>query len=686
VQRIGIDIGGTFTDITLVRADGSVELWKHDTTPDDPVRGVEAGLRELSASLGESLNRLMATTELVIHGTTIATNAIIERTGPRLGLLCTRGFRDIIYLRDGFKPDRFNMHLPHPRDLVERVDRMPIPERIGPRGDVLVPLDEDAVSEAARALASRDVGALAVSFLWSVVNPDHEQRAAELARRELPGVPVLCSNEILPEIREWERTTATLISAYVAPGLDSYLRRFRQLLHDLGHTREPLIMQVNGGCASVEELLRRPVYGLASGPAAAPAAALYDVPRNDGSASLITADMGGTSFDVSMVRRGRVAMSRDLRVDEQPLGVSGVDVHSIGAGGGSIAWVDSGGALRVGPQSTGAVPGPACYGVGEQASVTDANVVLGYLQPSAFLGGRRTLDAARAASAIERQVAEPLSIDLIAAAAGILAVADANMVGAIRAISTERGIDPRSFTLVAGGGAGGLHAARLARALGIRRVLVQPEAGTLCSFGMTVTDVRCDVAAALHSHLSSVEAGTIVELFSELTERATSRLAAQGFSGATVRTERSVDARYPGQLHELTVPLTSADGNGYDGGVLLEHFHALHRAHFTYDRRDIDDLELLHWRVEAIATLAGSEDSPGEPPPAQAGALVCEADSVRVWFPESGWRETDVWTAPLEPGFVTSGPAIVQVPTTTVLLGAGDTLIVGPRGVLTIEV
>jgi N-methylhydantoinase A len=686
VQRIGIDIGGTFTDITLVRGDGSVELWKQDTTPEDPVQGVEAGLRGLSSHLGLDLEALMAETELVIHGTTIATNTVIQRNGPRLGLLCTNGFRDIIYLRDGFKPERFNMHLAHPRDLVERVDRIPIPERIGPSGEVLIELDEEAVRQGARTLARAGVGALAVAFLWSVVNPEHELRAAEIARAEMPGVPVLCSSEILPEIREWERTTATLISAYVAPGLDGYLRRFEQLLRTLGHGREPLIMQVNGGCASVDELLRRPVYGLASGPAAAPAAALYDGSHAGDGAGLITADMGGTSFDVSMVRAGRPAMSRDLRVDEQPLGVSGVDVHSIGAGGGSVAWVDSGGALRVGPESTGAVPGPACYGVGEKPTVTDANVVLGYLQPSAFLGGRRSLDARRSAAAIERDVASPLSIDLVSAAAGILAVADANMVGAIRAVSTERGIDPRAFALVAGGGAGGLHAARLARALGIKRVIVQPEAGTLCSFGMTVTDVRCDVSAALHSHLSEVDRATVGELFTDLTQRATSRLAAQGFSGATMSLHRSVDARYPGQLHELTVPIEPVEGREFDRAAVLESFHELHRAQFTYDRREIEDLELLHWRVEAIAALVDTASQPGAGPaatePASDGGPT---GSVRAWFPELGWQETDTWAAPLVPGLRVPGPAIVQAPTTTVLVNHGDTLTVGNRGVLVIE-
>ena len=684
MQRVGIDIGGTFTDITLVRADGSVELWKQDTTPDDPVRGVETGLGGLSAHIGQDLGRLMAETELVIHGTTIATNAVIERTGPRLGLLCTHGFRDIIYLRDGFKPDRFNVHLPHPRDLVQRVDRIPIPERIGPHGQILLPIDEDAVRAAARTLASRDVGAVAVAFLWSVVNSEHELRAAELARQELPGVPVLCSSEILPEIREWERTSATLISAYVAPGLESYLRRFQQLLRDLGHPRDPLIMQVNGGCATVDEVLRRPVYALASGPAAAPAAALYDAPPDGG--GLITADVGGTSFDVSMVREGRVATSRDLRVDEQPIGVSGVDVHSIGAGGGSIAWVDSGGALRVGPQSAGAVPGPACYGIGEQATVTDANVVLGYLQPTAFLGGRRTLAAERAAEAIERHVAAPLSIDPVAAAAGILAVADANMVGAIRAITTERGIDPRSFTLVAGGGAGGLHAARLARALGIRRVMVQPEAGTLCSFGMTVTDVRCDIAAAFHTRVSAIEPETARSIFAELAERATARLAAQGFGGAAVRLHRAVDARYPGQLHELTVSLDFGGADGYDGTSLIKRFHELHWAHFTYDRPEIDDLELLHWRVEAIAELVERGEAANGSIAVVAPAEAPPAGSLRAWFPEVGWCDARKLAAPLRPGIVVAGPAIVQVPTTTVLVSPGDTLRVAPRGVLMIDV
>jgi N-methylhydantoinase A len=663
--RVGVDVGGTFTDFTVIDGTGAQLLWKEDSTPDDPVRGIQTGLTAIAGQLDLELDELLSRTRLLVHGTTIATNLVIQRAGPMIGLLCTAGFRDVLYFRDGYKPERFNIHLRHPEPLVPRWLRLPVSERMTARGEARIPLDEDGVRAAAKTFRDAGVKAVAVALLWAVSNDAHERRAAEILREELPGVHVLCSVDILPEIREWARTSAAALSAYILPSIDAYLRRLEHTLADGKLGRPPLIMQINGGCSSVDEILARPVSVLASGPAAAPAAARFHAARV-GAEDVITIDMGGTSLDVCLLRAGRPAVSRDLRVEDDPVGIPGIEVHSIGAGGGSIAWIDAGGALRVGPRSAGAVPGPACYGQGgEEPTVTDANVVLGYLAPAAFLGGRRTLRSDLSEAALER-VAARLGLEPVAAAAGILRVVDSNMVAAIRAVSLQRGLDPRRFALVAGGGAGGLHAVRLARALGVERVLVPREAGTLCAFGMTVTDVRNDVAGALHQLTDSFDEAAVRSLLESLELESRGRLARDGFTPDEITIERFVDARYPGQVHELTVEL----GSGARlAEIVSTAFHAEHLARFTYAREDLP-VEALHWRVSAYGRI----ERPA-PPSAPATTTRAEPTVRRAFFSGSGWLAIDIWRAEeLEAGTVVRGPAIVEAATTTILLEPGDVL------------
>ncbi len=674
--RIGIDIGGTFTDFTVVDDNGAVTLWKEDSTPEHPVQAIERGLAAVADSLNTGLAEFLQGVDLFVHGSTIATNAVIQRSGPRIGLLCTEGFRDIIHLRDGFKPERFNIHLRHPVEFVDRYLRLGVRERIDHEGAVTETLSEDDVRKAAGHFRDEDVAAVAIAFLWSIVNPDHERRAAEILAEELPGTKVILSSEVLPEIREWERTSASVLSAYILPGIDAYLRKLEALLEDAGFSRAPLIMQINGGCASVEEILRRPVFALASGPAAAPAAALHYA-RNIDATNMISVDMGGTSFDVCLIRDGRAGMSRTIQIEQQPIGVAGVEVHSVGAGGGSIAWIDSGGALRVGPRSAGAKPGPACYGLGgSEATVTDANVVLGYLEPEAFLGGRRALRRDLAERAVMEHVAEPLGVDLARAAAGIIEVVDAGMVDAIRAVSIERGIDPRGFMLVAGGGAGGLHAARLARKLGMKQLLVPQEAGTYCAFGMTVTDVRHDHSEPLHTLTSTAEPAAINALFDRLERQARQRLIDDGFSPEQITIERSVDARYPNQVHELTLAIESPPPYGHNELRAIEHsFHREHEQRFTYALTELP-IECLHWRITAIGRMPIAAHDPrplesdvdGQPASGRVGERdACVAGEGQISFAIHRAGE-------LGPNAVIDGPAILQAPTTTVLLMRGDRL------------
>ena len=678
--RVGVDIGGTFTDFTIVDEAGDVTLWKEDSTPDDPTRAIQAGLSAVALNLGLEIPAFLGGTDLFVHGSTIATNAVIQRSGPKIGLLCTQGFRDVIHLRDGFKPERFNVHLPHPVEFVDRYLRLGVEERMNHDGEIVKPLSESDVRAAAGHFRDEQVVAVAIAFLWSIVNPAHESRAAEILHDELPDTKIIVSSEVLPELREWERTSATVLSAYILPGIDTYLRELEDFLERSGFNRSPLIMQINGGCASVEEILRRPVFALASGPSAAPAAATFHA-RSINAENLISVDMGGTSFDVCLIRDGRAGMSRTIQVEQQPIGVAGVEVHSVGAGGGSIAYVDAGRALRVGPRSAGARPGPACYGLGgSHPTVTDANVVLGYLEPGAFLGGRRTLNSALAEAAVTEHVAVPLGLDVIRAAAGIIEVVDANMVDAIRAVSIERGIDPRGYTMVAGGGAGALHAARLARKLGMKRLLVPEEAGTFCAFGMTVTDVRHDHSEPLYALTSTVDPAAINRLFDDLEVEARRRLKDDGFDDAQIRIERAVDARYPNQVHELTLPIESRPPfSEADLHALENIFHAEHESRFTYALSNLP-IECLHWRVTAIGSMSSESSAVVGTDQVERPAINPIKSGQRDAFVEGeGMVPFDIYaTDKLAAGAVITGPAILQAPTTTVLLGNGDTLTVRP--------
>lgn len=689
MANIGIDIGGTFTDFTVVRDDGTAVLWKEESDPQDPTRPIAAGLTRLADRLGVTVEALVGDASSVVHGSTVATNTVIQRNGPLVGLLCTEGFRDILYFRDGFKPERFNIRLRLPPPLVDRYLCLAVAGRVDRDGHVVTPLNERHVREAAARFREAGVAAVAVSFLWSIVNPEHEQRAAEILRAELPDIHVVCSASVLPEIREWERTSATVLSAYVLPRVDSYLRRLEELLEASGHRRDVLVMQNNGGCASVTEILRQPVNMLSSGPAAAPAAAAA-LAREVRIENLIIIDMGGTSSDISLLKNARAKMSRVLQVEGQPLGVPGVDVHSIGAGGGSIAWVDAGGALRVGPRSAGARPGPASYGYGgEEPTVTDANVMLGYLDPLAFLGGRRPLRRDLAYTAIEHHIADRLGLNVLDAAAGIIRVVNANMMRGIQSISIERGLDPREYTLVGAGGAGGLHAAQLARELRMKEVLIPREASTFCAYGMTVTDVRHDYVHSLHAATSNLDVDRLEHILRELESRAGERLRSEGFATESMIMERTVDARYPGQVHELTVPVP--DRIDLAAGPLIEAtFHEEHEAQFTYARPDLP-VELLHWRVTAIGRREPAKVLPATPEPHRTEEVHAAGDARLadrdVYHQELGRAvRTAVYALEgLAAGATLEGPAVVQGETTTVVVGPRERLLVLSNGSLLIE-
>jgi N-methylhydantoinase A len=677
---LGVDIGGTFTDFSLVSEKGDITLWKEATTPKDPAQAVQQGLNSLAAGQGLALQEFLAQLDLFVHGSTIATNTVIQRNGPKTALICTEGFRDVVYFRDGFKPERYNLRLPRSADFVPRYLRLPVKERVNYKGEVLVPLDESTVPQVVASLKEEGVQSVAVALLWSIMNPQHEQRVKALIEKALPDVPVVLSSDVLPMIREWERTCSTVLSAYILPGISRYMVELERFLHD-NHFRHPLlIMQLNGGCSTVDKVLRRPIYALASGPAAGPMAGLYCAER-EGIRDVITVDMGGTSFDVCLVSNGTPTLTKELRVEEMPVGVAAVDVHSIGAGGGSVAWIDKGGALQVGPQSAGAEPGPACYGLGgDQPTVTDANVVLGYINPDFFLGGRRHINPELSHKVIVEKVATPLNLSVPEAAQGIFRIVNSNMVNAIRVVSIERGIDPRGYALVVGGGAGAIHAGMLAAELGIKKTLIPRYAGVFCSYGMVVSDVKHDYMKAFATNTAAFDLDGVNAIYADLEQQALAELQEEGFPASAVSISRFADAKYPNQIHELTIPLPS-QGSLTKGDILqvAETFHALHERMFTYCVRE-SSVDLFHWRITAVGKIPSLRVQ--EYARTRKSAAIARKTQREVYFSTlQGYVPTDIYDgSKLTHGMMVRGPAVVEQENTTIVVFPEQTLRVNRFG------
>lgn len=675
--RLGIDIGGTFTDFTTVDQNGRLRVYKCLSTPSAPEQAIKEGLAALAQEDGVDVREFLGRVDLLIHGTTIALNTVIKRDGPTIGLLHTDGFRDVLYLRDGYKPDRYNLHLPPPVPLVPRNHRLGVVERVNHHGGVVTPLDEESVRRALAHFKERGVEAVAVSLLWSMLNSRHEARIAEIIGEELPGAYVALSSDILPAIREYPRTAATVLSAYVGQVLGSYLSRLESYLRESGYHRDLLIMQVTGGPTRVGTITQRPVLAIGSGPAAGPAAA-RTIGSHEDELNLMLVEMGGTSFDVTLISGGHTPMSRDVHVGDLPLGVSAVDVHSVGAGGGSIAWLDPGGMLRVGPASAGADPGPACYGRGgKQPTVTDANLVLGYLSPDAFLGGRMPLDRAAAERAIE-SIADPLGMEVVEAAAAIYRVVNTEMVGAMRAVSVMRGIDPRGYTVIVGGGAGGTHAAKIAEELGMRKAICPQVAGTLCSFGMLVADVRQEHLVTYPTNTETLDPALVTEVFARMETAAKAELVEQGFSAEAISIERFVDAKYPYQMHELTVPASVTTTNGDVVDRLATSFHDHHERLYSYCLRDMP-VDINGWRLAAIGELP--QVALEGQAPTNADSATAQRETRLAYFEAGGFMQTAVFSGDLlTSGMRVNGPAIVELPTTTIVVFPGHSLTVNAFG------
>jgi N-methylhydantoinase A len=657
--RLGIDIGGTFTDVAMIdEAAGDIVVAKVPTTPGDFGAGVLAGIGQVLARA----NAAPSAVSLLSHATTVVTNALLEAKGARCGFVATRGFRDLLELRRSSKASLYDLMQDGPAILVPRRWRYEITERIGADGTVVAQLAEDEVPALAQAIRAAGLRAVAVCFLFSFLNDAHERRFGALLRAALPDIPVFLSCEILPEIREYERASTTTVCAYVAPLLASYLERLEAATRALGLPRLH-VMGSSGGILDIPECLRMPAAVVESGPAAGVMAAAL-VGRQLGLPDLISFDMGGAAN-----------AKRWMHGTGHPIRVPVVDLAEVSAGGGSIAWLDPGGALEVGPHSAGAVPGPAAYGLGgTQPTVTDANVVLGYLDPASPLADTLAVDAAAAAAAIDRHIATPLGIPVADAAAKIIRVVNANMCEALRIVSIERGLDPRQFSLVAFGGAGPIHAAALAAELAIPEIIIPPAPGAFSALGLIATDLRRDYARTLFTELGGVAASRVAEVIGGMEAQGTAMLHAAGVAPAQRDMLRFADLRYTRQAYELTVPL---DGGAITPSTLLTlatAFHARHRQ--TYGHANPDEpVQLVNLRVTAIGRLPTLRLA--QQPSGQAAAPRARA----AWFPDTGQVAVAVRRREhLAPGDRLVGPTIVDALDCTAVIPPGWTGSVDAQG------
>ena len=677
--RIGIDVGGTFTDLVSVDARGQVTLAKVSTTPADQSLGVLAGLDRLAQSLGLETRTMLERTERIVHGTTVATNALLEHKGAKVGLLTTEGHRDIIEMREGLKDDRYNLRQPPPMQLVPRERRLGVRERLRPDGRVETALDRGSLAAAIAFLERQGVEAVAICYLHSWRDPSHERASAEAIRVAMPKAYVTLSSDVLPQIKEYDRLCTTVVTAYVGPALERYLLRLEARLRTAGLRAPVLIIQSHGGVTSIAEAVRLAAGSVLSGPAGGVAGSQYAAALNQ-QRDLIPFDMGGTSTDISLVVHGEAAIASDRRIAGQRVALQSLDIASIGAGGGSIARVDHSGVLHVGPESAGAQPGPACYGHGgDEATVTDASLVLGFLDPDNFLGGRARLDCRAAELAIDR-IADRLGIDRMRAAEGIHRVINTHMAEGIRLVSVRRGVDPRRFAILSFGGAAALHVTDVARQLDLKRVIVPRLSAVLSAWGMLASNLRCELARTHIGDTSRLEVAALRAAFREMEAEGRQRLQAAAFTGP-IRVQASADMRYGEQVFEISVPLDHID---LEAPSLLEQmadaFHRRHEQLYTYALED-QEAVLVNARVAVIGELPGLPLEPALPPRTPAGCVRERAIYL------GAWRSVPIYDfAGLAAGQLIDGPAVIEAATTSVLLRPGDRARTTALGWLDIEI
>jgi N-methylhydantoinase A len=665
--RLGIDTGGTFTDATLIdQATGEVAIAKVPSTPADPAVGFLAASERILRERGVAPTEV----EYVVHGTTVATNAVIEGNVAPTGFVTTAGFRDMLEIARQVRPSLYDLQFEKPKPLVPRHRSLGVPERLDATGQVVTPLDEEAVREAARLLRDEGVESIAVCFLHSYVGPVHERRAGELLREVYPEATISLSCDVAPEFREYFRASTTVINAAIRPIVSRYLRRIEEELRGAGMGAELLVMQSSGGVFTFAAASEKPVFMVESGPAAGVMAATY-LGSALGYKDVISFDMGGTTAKAGLVQDGRPRVTKEYEVGAMaraggggskargyPIRTPVIDLVEIGAGGGSIAWVDPGGVLRVGPQSAGADPGPACYGKGgTEPTITDANLVLGRLNPEFFLGGEVPLDVDRAHRAIEERCARRLGLDVLTVAHGIVEIANAAMTNALRLVSVQRGFDPRDFVLVAFGGAGPVHANRLAAEAEIGTTLIPMSPGTTSALGLLVTDLQHDYSVTLNQRTDRLDDRAVEDAYRNLEAQGRTALAREGVPPTDVTLLRQVDIRYVGQSYELTVPLANGSFDPATLAQVVEQFHRAHDRAYGFSAPG-EPAEFVNLRLTAVGAIAK--------PRLREAVASADGGAVKtrrsVWFAETGgFVECSVYDRyRLVGGSAVVGPAIVE--------------------------
>jgi N-methylhydantoinase A len=673
MYRIGVDVGGTFTDFTISNAvTGDNLYFKVPSTPGDPSVAIVDGIAQIL-----SIHDIApAAISYIGHGTTVATNMIIERRGVPTGLITTRGFRDVLAIGRQTRPALYDMSIDKPDPLVERYRRREVDERLNAKGESLRRLDEEVLDHVLGELIETGVKAIAVSFIHAYRNPAHEEAAGRRIALKAPGIFVSLSSKVLPEFREYERTSTTVLNAYVGPKMADYFDRLNAKIAELGVTVSPMTIHSNGGLLSIETAKRLPVTTCLSGPAAGVIGAAV-VGAAAGISDLVTFDVGGTSTDVSLITGGRPKFTSSRTVAGYPVKLPMIDIHVIGAGGGSIAYVDDAGSLKVGPRSAGALPGPVAYGLGgEEPTLTDANICLNRLNPVALLDGRMKVDRNAAMVSIEARIARPLGLSVEAAAFGIIQVAAANMSRAIRAVTTEQGHDVSELTLFAFGGAGPLHASEVARESGIDRIFVPQEPGTMCARGALLSDVSLDFVRMQLTPATPEAWARACEALQAMVKEGDQWLATEKVDPTLRSFDLAIDAHYAGQSHEIRVPLDSVDEAGLDD--FLARFGQVHRASYGYENPG-QPVFVVSCRLRAVGRV------PKTVGPSHVGGVSIAKAQIgerSVYYgPGKGWCATPIYRRSALPvGDVLPGPAIIDEMSSTTVVLAGQKSVIDASG------
>ncbi|MBI2833338.1 MAG: hydantoinase/oxoprolinase family protein [Acidobacteria bacterium] len=674
--RVGVDIGGTFTDIVFLDPEGRIHTKKISSSVDDYARAIVDGLCQVFRETGLT----GADVGEILHGTTVASNTILELQGARTGLITTKGFRDVLEIRRLRMPRLYDLTWEKPIALVERYLRVEVSERVNARGGVVTPLDIADAERAVDRLLAEHVEAIAVCLLNSYANPVHEERIKEIVRRRNPDLPLCISADVQPAIREYERTSTTVINTYVMPVVRAYLEALGADLERIGVKAPVLIMQSNGGLMTAEAAARMPVHIIESGPAAGVVGVQF-LARRMGLSKAITFDMGGTTAKASIVEDGEVSRAGEYQVGGGMMHgsrlltgagylirVPAIDLAEVGAGGGSLVWIDAGGSLQVGPRSAGAFPGPLCYDLGgTEPTITDASLVLGYLNPLQLVGGAVKLNAARSLEVFEKRIATPLRLPLEEAAHGAHVIAASNMMRAIRAVSSERGRDPREYALFAFGGNGPLFAARIAQSLEIRRIVVPPSPGLFSAFGLLYSDVEHHYVRTWWHGTRQLDLNVLNEVWSRMETQALAQLAAEGFTGHAARIRRSADVRYQGQSYELTIPVRPGTVDAQGVAELEEAFAQEHELTYGHRAGPDEPVEIVSLRVVGQG-IPEWPRVPGKIQVARGQAQAAGPRQRRVCFgPDTGWLNTPI-LGRADLAIARSGPCIVEEYDSTCLI------------------